>query len=465
MNAPAIWIFLPFGLALILWPLRNERLSAGLASGITFLLALASWLLPIDTAMSVGSLSIKIASSFNILGRQLVLASADRLLRALIYATTCFWFAASASIKIAHKLIPFGLGITALLVASLAVEPFLYAALFFEMAILLTIPLLSSADRPPGRGLFRFLIFQTLAMPFILFSGWLLAGIEANPGDLTLVLQAAILLGLGFTFLLAIVPFHTWIPLLTEESLPYLVGFILWIFPTTALLFGLGFMDRYTWLRTAPQLPNLLAIAGSLMLVTGGILAAFQRHLGRLLGFAVIAESGFSLLALSLGEATGLNLFFLLFVPRVLSLGIWSFSLSILKKQTSSLHFGEVKGLGRTWPAAAYGAILANLSLAGVPLLACFPIRQALWEGLARQTPGIALLMLIGSLGLVTGALRSLAVLSMATEGTPWAVRESWPQRIFLALGTLALFILGLFPQWATPILTRLPSVFEHLGH
>lgn len=465
MNAPAIWIFLPFGLALILWPLRNERLSAGLASGITFLLALAAWLLPIDTAMSAGSLSIKITSSFDILGRQLVLTSADRLLLALIYATTCFWFAASASIKIAHKLIPFGLGITALLVASLAVEPFLYAALLIEMAILLTIPLLSSADRSPGRGLFRFLIFQTLAMPFILFSGWLLAGIEANPGDLTLVLQAAILLGLGFTFLLAIVPFHTWIPLLTEESLPYLVGFILWIFPTTALLFGLGFMDRYTWLRTAPQLPNLLAIAGSLMLVTGGILAAFQRHLGRLLGFAVIAESGFSLLALSLDEATGLNLFFLLFVPRVLSLGIWSFSLSILKKQTSSLHFGEVKGLGRTWPAAAYGAILANLSLAGVPLLACFPIRQALWEGLARQTPGIALLMLIGSLGMVTGALRSLAVLSMATEGTPWAVRESWPQRIFLALGTMALFILGLFPQWATPILTRLPSVFEHLGH
>ena len=465
MNAPAIWIFLPFGLALILWPLRNERLSAGLASGITFLLALAAWLLPIDTAMSAGSLSIKITSSFDILGRQLVLTSADRLLLALIYATTCFWFAASASIKIAHKLIPFGLGITALLVASLAVEPFLYAALLIEMSILLTIPLLSSADRSPGRGLFRFLIFQTLAMPFILFSGWLLAGIEANPGDLTLVLQAAILLGLGFTFLLAIIPFHTWIPLLTEESLPYLVGFILWIFPTTALLFGLGFMDRYTWLRTAPQLPNLLAIAGSLMLVTGGILAAFQRHLGRLLGFAVIAESGFSLLALSLGEATGLNLFFLLFVPRVLSLSIWSFSLSILKKQTSSLHFGEVKGLGRTWPAAAYGAILANLSLAGVPLLACFPIRQALWEGLARQTPGIALLMLIGSLGLVTGALRSLAVLSMATEGTPWAVRESWSQRIFLALGTLALFILGLFPQWATLILTRLPSVFEHLGH
>jgi NADH:ubiquinone oxidoreductase subunit 2 (subunit N) len=465
MSAPLIWIFLPFGLALILWPLRNERLTAGLAGGATLLLALAAWLLPIDTAMSIGSLSFKVASSFEILGRRLVLTSADRPLLTLIYTTTCFWFTASAAIKMAHRLVPFGLGITALLVASLAVEPFLYAALLIEMAVLLAVPLLSPIDRSPARGLFRFLIFQTLAMPFILFSGWLLAGIEANPGDLSLVMQAAILLGLGFTFLLAIVPFNTWIPLLTEESPPYAVGFILWMFPTTAFLFGLGFLDRYTWLRTAPQLPSMMAIAGSLMVVTGGILAAFQRHLGRLLGYAVIAESGFSLLALSLGGATGPNLFFLLLVPRAFSLGIWSFSLSILKKQSPSLRFSEVKGMSRGWPFAAYGAILAHLSLAGIPLLACFPIRQALWEGLARQSPGAAIWVLIGSLGLVTGSIRSLAVLSMAPEGTRWEVHESWPQRIFLMLGALALILLGLFPQWATPLLTWLPSVFEHLGH
>jgi len=237
------------------------------------------------------------------------------------------------------------------------------------------------------------------------------------------------------------------------------------MFPTTALLFGLDFLDRYTWLRTAPQLPNLLTIAGSLMLLTGGTLAAFQRHLGRLLGFVVIAEIGFSLLTMSLGGPTGLNLFFLLFVPRVLSLGVWAFSLSILKEQTPSLRFSEVKGLGRTRPFAAYGAFLAHMSLAGLPLLANFPIRQALWEGLARQTPNIAWFVLIGSLGLFTGAIRSLAVLSMAPEGTRWEVRESWPQRIFLALGTLALLILGLFPQWTTLLLARLPSVFEHLGH
>lgn len=464
MSAALIWIFLPFGLALILWPLRNERLTAGLASGASFMLALTAWLLPLDTAIRAGTFSLKIASSFEILGRYLILTSADRPLLTLIYATTCFWFTAAAAIKMAQRLIPLGLGMTALLVASLAVEPFLYAALLIEMAVLIAVPLLSPPDHTPARGLFRFLIFQTLAMPFILFSGWLLTGIEANPGDLALVMQAAVLLGLGFTFLLAIFPFNTWIPLLTEEAPPYSAGFILWIFPTTALLFALGFLDRYSWLRTAPQLPNILIIAGLLMVLSGGLLAAFQRHLGRLLGYAVIVEGGFSLLALSLGGTTGLNLFFLLLIPRILSLGIWSFSISILKEHSPSLRFSEVKGLMRTLPFAAAGALLAHMSLAGVPLLAGFPIRQALWEGLARQSFGVAFGVLIGSLGLFTGLMRSLTVLCMAPEDRRWEVRESWPQRIFLTLGALALIILGLFPQWATPLLVRLPSVFEHLG-
>jgi hypothetical protein len=96
--------------------------------------------------------------------------------------------------------------ITGLMVASLAVEPFLYAALFIEMAVLLAIPLLTSIYSPPGRGIVRFLIYQTLAMPFILVTGWLLAGVEASPGDLALAAQSTSMLGLGFAFLLAVFP-------------------------------------------------------------------------------------------------------------------------------------------------------------------------------------------------------------------------------------------------------------------
>ena len=464
MSAPFLWIFLPLTLAGLLMLLRNQKVIALIACIFTLFLTLAAWLLPIDTAMTIGNVSFKLSSSFEILGRHLVLGSADRSLLALIYGSAIVWFAVAPAVKTARPLISLGLSITALLVAALAVEPFLYAALLIEMAVLLSIPLLSAPGQRPGKGLIRLLIFQTLAMPFILFSGWLLAGIEANPGNLELVQPAAILIGLGFSFLLAVFPFYSWIPMLTEESSPYSVGFILWMFPTVTIFFGLGFLDHYTWLRDAPALGSILTTVGILMVVSGGLLAAFQQHLGRIMGYAVIMETGFSILTLSLGGTVGLNILFMLFVPRTLSLVVWALALTILNEHSPTLILSDIKGLVRIWPFATSGLVLANLALAGMPLLAGFPPHQAIWEGLASTSLPVVIWVLIGNLGLFFSAVRVMLAFAAAPEGAHWESRETGAQRILLAIGFLALLLLGLFPQWVLPLWTKLPAIFTHLG-
>ncbi len=301
-------------------------------------------------------------------------------------------------------------------------------------------------------------------MPFILFSGWLLAGIDANPGDLGLVQQAAILIGLGFTFLLAIFPFHSWIPLIAEESAPITVGFLLWMFPTIALFFGLGFLDHYSWLRDAPALDNVLTSVGLLMVVSGGILSVFQQHLGRILGYAVIVETGVSLLTIDLGRTAGLNVFYMTLVPRTLCLVVWALSIQILKGKSETLFLKDTKGLFRTLPFAASGMVLANLTLAGMPILAGFPSHQALWEGLATTSLSNAVWALIGSMGLLVSAIRVMIAMSANPEGAPWESHETGPQRILLTIGFFALFLLGLFPQWVLPLWTNLPAIFTHLG-
>jgi len=464
MSAPFLWIFLPLILAGLLMLIRNQKVIALIACSFTFFLTLAAWVLPIDTAMIFGNWSFKLTSSFEILGRRLVLGSADLSLLALIYGSVVVWFAVAPAVKAARRLISLGLAITASLVAALAVEPFLYAALLIEMAVLLSIPLLSAPGQKPGKGLIRFLIFQTLAMPFILFSGWLLAGIDANPNDLGLVQQAAILIGLGFAFLLAVFPFYSWIPLLTEESSPYTVGFILWIFPTVALFFGLGFLDHYTWLRDIPILGSVLTTVGVLMVVSGGLLAAFQRHLGRIMGYAIIMETGFSILTISLGGTVGLNVFLMLFVPRTLSLVVWSLALTIMKGYSPRLILKDIKGQVRIWPFATSGLVLANLALAGMPLLAGFPPHQAIWEGLASTSLSVVIWVLIGNLSLFFSAVRVMLASASAPEGAHWESRETGAQRILLAIGFLALLLLGLFPQWVLPLWTKLPVIFTHLG-
>jgi NADH-quinone oxidoreductase subunit N len=351
-----------------------------------------------------------------------------------------------------------------LMVAAIAVQPFLYAALFIETAILLAIPLLTSIHRPPGRGVVRFLIYQTLAMPFILLAGWLLAGVEASPGDLALTAQSAAMLGMGFAFLLAIFPLYSWVPLLIEENSPYVVGFLLWILPTITVIFGAGFLDRYSWLRSSPELILTLRYVGLLMVVTGGAFAAFQRHLGRIMAYGSIAETGFSLLALSLDLRLGIPILFLLIPARALGLAVWSLSLTIIRENVESMRFGAARGVLRVTPLAGAGMIVATLSAGAFPLLAGFPARLALWEGLSRESISAALWMAIGIAGLLTSAFRSLAVISMADEYTGWTPRESLTQMTMLGLGMIGLFLLGLFPQTIQFFLANLPLMFEQLG-
>ncbi len=464
MNAPTIWIVAPVFVAILLLAIPNQRALSIIGGVVAILLAIAAQFVPIEEAFRLGALSIKIDSSLAVFGRILEIKPAEGSLLAIIYGATALWFFGAEASKTALRIVPFGLLITAFMVASIAVEPFLYAALFIELAVLLAVPLLARIDQPPGRGIVRFLIYQTLAMPFILFSGWLLAGVEASPGDIALATQSASMLGLGFAFLLAVFPFYSWIPLLMEEAPPFIVGFLLWILPTITIIFGAGFLDRYSWLRSSPQLATTLQAVGLLMIVTGGLWAATQRHLGRIMAYSSVAETGFSILALSLDSKFGIPILFLQLPSRALGLAVWSLSLTVIKDQTETLRFGAVRGMLRSVPFASVGLVLASLSTSAFPLLAGFPARLALWESLSRVSLGAAFWLGIGIIGLLTSSFRTMAVLSMAEEYTSWELREDWLQGIMLGLGMIGLFIMGLFPQFVQYFLSNLPAMFEHLG-
>ena len=464
MSAPLIWIIIPAALAIPAMLIDNQRILSILGGSLAVLLALIAYFIPIDQALQIGGLSLKIAPAIDILGRRLILVPADGSLLAILYSLIAMWFYGGEVTGTARRLVPIGLMITALLVASIAVEPFLYAAILIEITVLLAIPLLLSSNQTPGPGVMRFLIYQTLGMPFILFAGWLLAGVEASPGDLTLAVQSATILGLGFAFLLAVFPLYTWLPMLAEEVSPYALGFLFWVLPTITIIFGMGFLDRYSWLRTSQQLSQVMSLSGLLMVVTGGLWSAFQRHLGRQMAYAVIAETGFSLLAFSLTPEKAVETVFLLIIPRSLALLVWAMSLTRMREHVESMRFGAVKGLARTHPITVAGLVLAHFSVAGFPLLAGFPIRLALWEGLASQSLGTAFWFLTGILGLLTGATRTLAVLVMAPQEAGWEMKESWGSGIMIGLGAIGLFILGIFPQTFRFILANLPAMFEHLG-
>jgi len=491
VSAPFLWLVLPVIVALTTLLLRYQRvLVTVIAVGAALFLAWAAWQLPIDQPLELGPLTLKLSDTLTVLGRNFTLADSERPFLALMYFGTACWLWGAYFARPGHLFVPISLAVVPLLIATLAVEPFLYAALMIEITALLLIPVLVPVGGSPGRGVFRFLAFQTLGMPFILFTGWLLAGAEASPGDLDLVLRAGLLLALGFAFLLAIFPFHTWVPMLGEEAHPYVAAFVFLFLPGVISIFALGFLDRYAWLRESAAVYDVLRVLGALMIVVGGLWAAVQSHLGRLLGFIALCEIGFSLLAISVRPPLGVQLFFLQALPRAVALPLLGLALSDVRQLfDGSLWLETLQGQGRRYPLLVGALLLGVFSLAGLPLLAAFPMRLALSEALFSLQPAAALLALLGSLGLVVAALRILRLafsplpaeqpsrsLSPGLQvdpliGAPANASKSsrahpristhW---LVYALGVALLFAIGLFPAWFSSLLADLPAMFVQIG-
>jgi NADH-quinone oxidoreductase subunit N len=482
MNAPVVWILFPGIVAMVLFLLRRWERSIHIA-GILIAIALA-WLamnLPINERISLAPLpspsTFTVGETLTILGRRFVLQNDSRPLLALVYLVIAFWFGGAYVAKTSRLFVPAGLGIAALLIAVLAVEPFLYAALLIEVAALASVPILSPPGKPVGRGVLRFLTFQTFGVPFILFAGWMLSGVGTTPEDADLILRVSVLIILGFAFFMAIFPFHTWIPMLAGEEHPYSTAFVFFFIPGIISLFGLEFLNQYNWLRALPWLYLVLGSLGTLMVTIGGIWAAFQRHLGRIFGYAVILEIGLILQALSLlsnvgSEQTGappitalsvdpqVGIYFGLFLPRALGFALWALALSVLKAQTGDLSFDQVEGYGRRYPWVATALTLALLSLAGFPLLAGFPVHLSLWSAVVQESLPFTALSLAGAAGLIAAGVRTLAVLISGYEPMNWSITETRAQIILLGLGCAMLIIAGLFPQWYLPALTRIVQSF-----
>ncbi|GAB4579648.1 MAG: monovalent cation/H+ antiporter subunit D family protein [Anaerolineales bacterium] len=482
MSAPVLWGVIPLGVALSLLVLRRwERQVTWVGAILMLVLAGLVWFIPVNEAVRFGPWSFRLNEVLDVFGRRFVVADADRGVFALIYGLAGLWFLGALAARPGKLFVPLGMICVILWVGALSVEPFLYAALFLEIAVVVSVPFLRPPGGEAGPGVLRFLAFQTLGLPFILFTGWMLGQVSPELTAPAQLVLPATLVGFGFALLMAVFPFHTWLPMLAEEAHPYAAAFIFFMLPIVVALFGLGFLNEFPWLRNAPPVYALLSGVGFLMTVTGGVWAAFDfsarrrsfrpkpRHLARIMGFATVVATGISLLAISLGNAAGLELFFGLLIPRALIFLLWAIALSLLQKQAGTLDFLQMQGVGRKLPAITVALTLAQFSMAGFPLLAGFPVRVLLLGQLAESNMLGAIGIMFGNLGLLVAAVRTLAVLVMTPthSASPALVATISPetigQRLWLVGGVILLFLLGLFPQWLAPIIARLPLGFPAL--
>lgn len=473
LSTPIIWVLLPNVVAVVCLLFPKRRIFGIIVTAVSvFGLALLAALFPEDLTLSVGPLSLVFEESLMILGRQITLAYDIFPFIAFIFAMTGLWGLTSNIPGVPGTFRPISLVITASLTAALSVQPFLYAALLIETAVLVSIPMLNTAGKESYRGIFRYLSFMTIAMPFILIAGWLLTGVVILPPESPLVGQTVAVLGLGFALWLAVFPFHSWVTMISEHNHPTVVSFLLFILPTTILVFGLNFFNRYAFLRTSAEIFNVIRVIGTVMIVLGGIWTAVQDHLKRAFGFSTLVETGFSLLALGLSAEGGLNWMLMLFPARALGYWLWGYTLARFEHHCGSLEMNAIQGFGRKFPLLSTGLILAQLSVAGLPLLASFPIKIALLTQTYSIGQGLGVWSFIGSFGLFLFTIRLLLNLTMpinrslqddAESVNPQLVPEKTSEYLPVLLIVLGLLLIGLFPDTILSGITDILTAFPQL--
>lgn len=454
MSTPILYIALPVISALILFLFRQKaKLLIAYSMTLYALLSLLAYFHNFGDVLKIGSISIELNSTLSVLGREFILSNADRFFLIIISLSSLIWLGGLRPSGLSVNVIPYQILTTASLTAAMAVDPFIYSAIFVEIAVLCSMPLLIHARAPLSRGVVRFLIFQSISLPLILLGGWLVAGNQASPSDFQQIGFAGFLLGTGFAFWLAVFPFHTWIPQLSEDIHPYVAGFLLTLFPQVALLVILDFSSSITWIRESSIFETIFSMIGIIMLIAAAFWGLYEKKVKRIFGNLVLFETGSLLILIGLRTSLTIEVFYLTLIPRFLALFLASLCLTIILGDEPSM--GKLSGSLKRYPYASIGLLFAFLSVIGLPPLGEFPFKIILFNSLGSSSVLRPIWLIIGFVGIFIPLFGIITQIFHQSK-SGFHVGETRIQVALVCGGILLLLLIGIFPG-------ELRLMFSHL--
>jgi NADH-quinone oxidoreductase subunit N len=250
----------------------------------------------------------------------------------------------------------------------------------------------------------KYFLYGSVASAFALFGFSLVYGatnalelreiarvLHGRPLDAMLA-AALVLVGIGFGFKVAAVPFHLWAPD-TYQGAPNasaafiassskLAGFV--ILAKVMLLGFPGLAGSGGWRDWTSGWVPLLAVLAVLSMVLGNLAAIVQRSVKRLLAYSAIAHAGYTLVGVAADN-----------LPGVAALGAFAVA-GMVEDADGDARLEGFAGLGQRSPLMAMCLLVFLLSLAGIPPLAGFYGKFSLFASAVIPGPGYGLLWLVG---------------------------------------------------------------------
>ncbi len=277
--------------------------------------------------------------------------------------------------------------------------------------------------------------------------------LTADEQDKPAVLLATALLLAGFAFKLAAVPFHMWAPDVYQGAPtsitafmsvgPKLAGFAVLL---RVFISGLGELSDI-WL----DLVMVIALAS---LILGSVMALVQSNIKRLLAYSSISHGGFILLGLVTGHLSGLLYYLQAYL--FMSLGAFAVIIALHHQEHKMDRLVDLTGLAKQHPGLALLMLLFLFSLAGIPptagFFAKFYIILALIE---QQYIGLALTAVLMSVVSAVYYLRIIMLMFMTEPEQNIPYLPDLATSSVLLITTTGTLALGLFPGWTLSLIER----------
>ncbi len=280
--------------------------------------------------------------------------------------------------------------------------------------------------------------------------------IQASP----LFAPMLILVLLGALTKSAQFPFHFWLPNAMAAPTPvsaYLHSATMvkaGIYLLARLSVSLGGGSLWFW---------ILAIAGTVTVLTAAILALKQTDLKKLLAYSTLVALGMLTMLLAIGDKTAVKAAMVFLLAHSLYKAALFMGAGTIDYQTGTRDIRQLAGLGRVMPMSFVGIALAALSLAGLPPKLGFIGKELAYEAFLG-TPFLLISALIANSAMFVVAI--LVSLKPFLGKTVKAPQELKGAALSLYLGPISLSIIGLifalFPEIIE--LTKLPAVAAVLG-
>ncbi|MGO4571745.1 NADH-quinone oxidoreductase subunit NuoN [Microvirga sp. 2TAF3] len=253
------------------------------------------------------------------------------------------------------------------------------------------------------------------------------------------VIFGLVFVAAGIAFKISAVPFHMWTPDVYEGSPTPVTAFFAAAPKMAAMAMAIRlFIGAFPGI--VGQWQQIIVFISIASMALGSFAAIGQRNIKRLMAYSSIGNVGYALIGLAAGTPEGIQgVVIYMAIYLAMTLGTFAVILGMRRGNVMFEKVDDLSGIARTHPMLAFCLAMMMFSLAGIPPLAGFFAKFAVFNAAIKAD--LVTLAIIGVVTSVVGAYYYLRIVKVMYFDEPGERYDAMPAGVKLVLALSSAFV------------------------